>query len=65
MHNMNVLQLAEKYQGDCRSYGAVEAKRMLRALAISNALVVEIALCFDKAGNPLDFDMKQREYRFV
>lgn len=64
MHNMNILQMAEKYQGDCRNYGPQEAIKMLRALRIHNATALLIGLCFDSKGNPVDFDMKQKEYRF-
>jgi len=63
-HNMNVLQLAEKYQKDTREHGDDKALKLLKATGISGALAVEIGLCFDAQGNAVDFNMKQKEYTF-
>lgn len=65
MHNMNTLQLLQKYQDDTKEHGHVEAMKLLRATGISNALAMEISLCFDTKGNALDFDMEQRRYEFA
>jgi hypothetical protein len=62
---MNVLQLAQKFQVDTKQHGHDVAFAMLRATGISPALAMEINLCFDTEGNPLDFDMKQKEYHFT
>ena len=65
VHKMNVLQLALGYQKSLKVHGIEAAFKMLRATGISNALAMEIKLCFDEHGNPLDFDMKQKEYHFT
>lgn len=65
MHSMNVLQLAEKYQKDCTEHGPVEAMGLLRATGISKELALEIGLCFNAKGQAVNYDMKQKEYRFT
>lgn len=65
MHNMNYLQMAEKFQGDCKKHGYKEALDMLRALGIRPETACCISLCFDEWGNPVNFDMQQKEYHFT